>query len=51
MNLDGSRNGDGDDWITASEDDGECDEIIDDLRGEHRDADIRSVAYFSVIQS
>jgi hypothetical protein len=51
MNLDGNGNGDGDDWITASEDDGECDEIIDDLRGEHRDAGIRSVAYFSVIQN
>lgn len=33
----------GDDWITASEDDGECDNIINDLRGEHRDAGIQSV--------
>jgi len=32
-----------DDWITASEDDGECDDVIDDLRGTHRDADIQSV--------
>lgn len=39
MGLDGNA----DDWITASEDDGECDDIIDDLRGEHRDADIQSV--------
>ena len=49
MNLDGSGNAD--DWITDSEDDGECDEIIDDLRGEPRDTGIRSVAYFSVIQN
>jgi hypothetical protein len=39
----------GDDWITASEDDGECDDIINDLRGEQRDPGIQSVDYFSVI--
>ena len=47
MNLDG----DGDDWITASEDDGECDEIINDLRCERQDPGIRSVVYFSVMQN
>jgi len=45
MGLDGNA----DDWITASEDDGECDDIIDDLRGKHRDADIQSVIYCSVV--
>lgn len=40
-----SLGGNADDWITASEDDGECDDIIDDLRGEHRDADIQSVIF------
>ena len=47
MNLDN----DGDDWITASEDDGEYDSIINDLRYEHRDRGIRSVVYLSVIQN
>jgi len=47
MNLDGNDN----DWITASEDDGECDEIISDLRGERRDARIRSAIYFSLVQT
>lgn len=46
MNLDGNN----DDWITASEDDGECDEIINDLRGERRDAHIRSAFSFSLVQ-
>ena len=41
MGLDG--NAEAEDWITASEDDGECDDIINDLRGKHRDADIQSV--------
>ena len=40
---------DGDDWITASEDDGEYEDIINDLRGGQQDADIRSVVNFSVI--
>ena len=39
MNLDGN----GDDWITASEDDGECDDMINNLRGQHQNAGIRSV--------
>ena len=45
MGLDDSGN----DWITASEDDGECDSIINDLCGEQQDAGIQSVVYFSVI--
>jgi hypothetical protein len=32
--FDMSLDDNGDDWITASEDDGECDDIINDLRGE-----------------
>ena len=42
MNLDG------DDWITASEDDGECDEIINDLRGERREAPIWFAFFFLI---
>lgn len=45
MGLDGN----GDDWITASEDDGEIEDIINDLRGEHQDADIRFVVHVSVM--
>lgn len=41
MRLDGNA----DDWITASEDGGECDDIIDDLCGKHQDADIQSVIF------
>lgn len=47
MNLDG----DGDDWITASEDDGECDKIINNLCCECQDPGIQSVVYFSVMQN
>lgn len=39
--------GDDNDWITASED--ECDDLINDLRGKHRESGIRSVIYFSVV--
>ena len=46
--FDMSLDDNGDDWITASEDDGECDEIINDLRGEQHDTGIRSVVYFSL---
>jgi hypothetical protein len=45
MGLDGNN----DKRITASEDDGECDGITNDLHGEHRDAVIRSVKFFSVV--
>jgi hypothetical protein len=45
MGLDGND----DERITASEDDGECDGIINDLHGKHRDAAIRSVKFFSVV--
>ena len=37
-----------DDLITASEDDGEYDDIINDLHGGQQDAGIWSVVYFSV---
>lgn len=47
--FDISLDGNNDDWNTASEDEGDCDEIINDLRGEHRDATIRSVTHFSVV--
>ena len=36
------------DWDTVSDNDGECDDLINDLRDSHRDADVRSVIYFSV---
>ena len=45
MNLDDN----GDDWITASEDDEECDDIINSLRGEQQDPEIQSVVYSSVV--
>jgi len=45
MNLDSN------DWITASEDDGECDEIINDLCGEHREAPIWFTIFFSLVQT
>ena len=51
MNLDGSGNSNGNDWITASEDDGECDKIINNLCCECQDPGIQSVVYFSVMQN
>lgn len=43
-----SLDGDGGDWITASED-GESDDIVSDLRHEHQDTGIQSVMYLSMI--
>lgn len=40
---------DGNDWITASEDDGEFDNIIGDLCSKHQEAGIQIVVYFSVM--
>lgn len=45
--FDISLDGNNDDWITASED--ECDDLINDLRGKHRDSGIQSVISFSVV--
>ncbi len=36
------------DWDTVSDNDGECDDLINDLRDSHRDANVQSVIYFSV---
>ena len=45
MGLDSNN----DNWNTASEDEGDCDDIINDLRGKHRGATVRSVTHFSVV--